>query len=535
MALAVDLRTGDMSRMTRNTLDAAKWHDRVAVIFCVAILILALVVGRFHQVGGFSIETDFYGVYGVQAKEIMAGRPYTYQHNPPGFVILLAAVSLVTGDLFAAAKIITACSTALFGWITYLLLKALYDAQTALAATVLLLITLLPFSFLAARDIVGAVLFMLPMWVLLRRSTLALKACLVAGILAGLAYLCCYDAICAIVGIGLSLLFTVSDRDGWSKHLTRVGLFVCAVLLTISPWLIINWQTNGHPFASTVHLQIAAHFYHPAGDVFVMRDTFDFDSLPDVVLYDLPRVLQRYFRDVLYRNIRLLVEQVLRFPLYVFAGAGLLLLLKDLSRRRMSFWLVYALKYFALGLVGFHLRYYFFLFPALFLLAVYFIFREHVALGSERGLFSDTTVNWLLVIVLAFFASMSAYDKIKRTLASEPSHVFEIAAFLQSRSSPDDIIIALKGHYSYHSGLNSAYFPAAETVDDFIGEARKVGARYIIYSDLEASQWPGLRSLSDPSALPDDFRLVYCHEPTNTLIYEINKSKRGSRLKFFAP
>ena len=136
-------------------------HDIAAIILCFGVLILGLTIGYFHQVGGFGVETDFYGAYAPQAENIMAGRPYTYQHNPPGYSLLLAAASFLTDDLFVAGKIISAFATALFGWITYILFKALFDSRIALVSAMLSLLALIPHSFVAATDMIGALMMLL--------------------------------------------------------------------------------------------------------------------------------------------------------------------------------------------------------------------------------------------------------------------------------------------------------------------------------------------------------------------------------------
>ena len=56
--------------------------------------------------GTFGVETDFHGAYGVPAKTLLEGIAYTDQHNPPGYSIWLAAVTMILGDAFTAAKLI---------------------------------------------------------------------------------------------------------------------------------------------------------------------------------------------------------------------------------------------------------------------------------------------------------------------------------------------------------------------------------------------------------------------------------------------
>ncbi len=469
--------------------------------------------------GNFDVETDFYWRYAVEAQNILAGRPYTDLLHPPGYTVLLAGVSLLTGDLFVAGKIISAFATALLGLTTYSLFKALFNTKIAFASTILCVFALIPYSFLAATDVVGALLMLLPLRILINRSTVSLWFCLLTGICAAIAYLVRSNAVSVILGIGFCLLFIDLEREGLMRRLAKFGFFVSGALLTVSPWLIINWKTNGSPFASIAHLQMAAHFYYPAGDgleTTLRQAALKFNSLSDVVLYDPARLFGKFLKEVFYENITHLAVLGLRFPAYVFAGPGLLLLLRDLSRKRSIFLVVCLTGYLILGLADFRLRFYFFLFPLLFVSVAYFLF--HKSVFPARGY--TPVLQWSCVIVLAVFITMSSYQAIGRTLSSEPRYLLEIAEFLRKRSTPGEPIIVRKSHLAYLAGLTRV-FPLANTSEEYLAQAREVGARYIVYSEFEAFLWSGLKSLRNPDAMPDGFKLIYTHNPTRTLIYEI--------------
>ncbi len=541
----VDRRRIRMAWLHSNRTKTVWPYDVIVIAFCAAILILALGVGSFRQVGNFDVENDFYRAYAVQAENILAGRPYTYRHLAPGYVVLLAGVSLLTGDLFVAGKIVTAFATALFGLVTYGLLKALFDPRIALASTILTLLALLPHSFLAATDMVGALLMLLPLRILLDRGVISLRRCLVVGVCSGMAYLVRYNAVFVIIGIGFSLLFSNLDRERLPPRLVKLSLFICGMLLAISPWLIINWMTNGSAFASTIHGQIGAHFFYPTGDAFdatAREASIKFKSLSAVVLHDPPRLMQQFLKDVFYENVVDLAVRGMRFPAYLFALPGLLLLFRDLSPRRVTFLVVCLTGYLLMGLVGFFLRYYFFIFPLLFALVVFFFFHPSVfpALGlkiaqkragpakrKERRRVSRSNaitgenapkepvtipifshvVSWLCVVALAAFLSIGSYKATTRILASEPRYLLEIANFLRSRSAPGELIIVRKAHLAYLAGLRRA-FPLANTSEEFLTKAREIGARYIAYSDFETLLWPGLRSLGNPNGTPEGLKLI---------------------------
>ena len=519
-------------------------YDIAAAALCVAVLILALAVGHLHQVGGFGVETDFYGIYAVQAENLMAGRAYTYLNHPPGYPFLLATASVVARDLFMASKIISAIATAFFGWFTYLTFKGLFNPQIALATTMLLLPATFQYSFLAASDIVGAVMIALALWGLLRTPRLTMGTCLLAGLFAGAAYLVRSNALFVAVGAVFSLLVFDPDQESMRDRLARAGLFAFAALLAASPWLVMNWRTNGSPLASAAYLQVATHVYmpdlnaelsaalrerveSPAAAISRLQVAADFNSFVDVVSHDPPVFLRKYLGSVFSYAGRLAVEG-LQFPAYVVGPIGLVLMLGDLSRRRLTYLVGCLFGYLPLALVGFHVRYYLFLLPVGFLLVAYAIFRT---MPGEYRLFNlRVPVRWLALLIIAAFLSASAYREVSNAIAAEPRYLFEIAEFLRNRSSPGDIIIGRKPHLAYLAGLKDT-FPFVHTAEAYLTKARERRARYVVYSAYEAWQWPGLRSLKDPVALPSGLKLIYHHRPSRTLIYEVDSGPSQDRTR----
>ncbi len=526
-------------------------YDRTALVCCTVLLLLALLIGFWkHQIGSWGTETDFYGAYAPQVANILAGRPYTYQHLPPGYCWLLAGVSLLTGNLFVAGKLIAAFATGLFAWVTYLLLKRLFECRIALVSTLLTAIALLPYSFLATTDVLTALTTLLPLWVLLRGQTIRLHTCFIAGLLAGMAYLIRYNAMFAIAAITISLFFV--DRDSatgrlsrsripqvlhglWHKPFLCPGLFMAGVLIVTFPWLIVNWYTNGSPFTSTIYVQMAKYFYglnpHASYSFTANPDVSQlgsdlqqlaaqFNSIFAVILHNPGQFFQKYLNGIFYSHIKNLAIHSLQFPAYLFAGTGSILLLIKPSWRQATFLFLCLCGHLFLGLFSFQIRYYFFLYPFLFLLVACCLFQPKLLanLGQIPG--TKIALSWFIVFVLAVSLTINTYGEIKSVLASEPRHLLAIADFLKPRSDANDIILARKPHLAYFTGLRRV-FPPAETVEDYLAAAQNIGVRYIVYSKFEASLWPGLKSLSDPEALPEAFQLIYQHKPSQTLIYEL--------------
>ncbi len=493
---------------------------------CIAAVIIALGLARLHTVGGFGVETDFYSSYGIQATNIVSGRALFYApHNAPGYTFLLAAATLFTGDAFVAGKILSALATGLIGWLTYLLIKQLYDARIALATVILLLIALIPFSYLAASDTIGALGVMLALWFFFHRSEHASRPHLFAtGALAGAAYVIRSTFMFVVPGIGLSILLIGWRKKAFRRAIAGLGIFLLGAGAILLPWLEYNRLKYGSVLGSAAAVangQVAAHFYSPGGDDSGRNNAqigLQFRSLSDVVRYNPPLFARRFAYDVL-SNVASLAT-ALAFPGYLLVGAGGLLLVRRPSTPQLAFLVPLCLGLLVLGLVGFYLRYYLFMLPVVFLAVAYFLFNADVERMLGRVGNNRISLSWLIFFVLVASQSAHSYRETKKALATDPTYLIPIAQVLKERASPGDFVVARKPHLAYLAGLTSDS-PQAQSAEEFLSYARSTHARYIVYSDMEASAWTGLKSLSDPEKLPHAFHLIYRHEPTNTLIYEV--------------
>ncbi len=370
----------------------------------------------------------------------------------------------------------------------------------------------------------------------MRPTSLNLNGYFWTGLAAGIAYLMRGNAIFISVGIIFCIIFINFERTSWQKRLFQAAVFIFGVLVITIPWFIYSWKVNGSAFASTAYLQVAAHFFHPQDDEFItnvqeMRSHFN--SFSEVLLYNPPKLISRYLQDVLFLNIPKLflpksLIKSLNFPVYqfilgiplFFVLTGLFFLFRDiqqnqarLTQKRIIVLLLSFLGYLVLGLVGFHRRYYLFLFPLVHTLIIYpFI--------NAKARTYKVIINWIFIIHLIFILGVAAYIETNLILTSEPKYLFEVADFLKTHSVANETIIVRKPHLAYLSNLK-AEFPLANTAKEYLDKATQFNASYIAYSDYEASLWKGLESLKNPKALPSKFKLIYTHSSTNTLIYEI--------------
>lgn len=500
-----------------NKLSKSKRYDSTAILLCFIILLISLILGSAHKVGTFAVETDFYGEYANQTKNILSGKPYTYLHNPPGYEIFLGGIFLITQDLFTAAKIISSFSTVILGLLSYLIFKKLYNEKIALISIIFLFIILLPHSFTASTDIPGAMFATIPILLLLCTEKINLKSCSIMGLACGVAYLVRADSIYILIGILIVLLF-VQNSDRWQRKIFNAGVLILGFILITSPWFIYNWKMNGSPLATTAYIQVGQYFY---GD-----EDFEKQNLlektmsknptsPHLIFIKPEQLLWKYIRD-LPRRSEAFITHALPFPVYIFLGGGIIFFLLNLDRKRLTYFTIWLSGFLIIGLIAFALRHYFIFLPFISFLLVYFLFNEEFLNGSKV----TKKIIWGLVLVCTIFLVKDSYKKSKAFFDSEPRYLLKTAEFIRSRSSKDDLMIARKPHLAYLSNIRRKFI-FEYTPEGFLEEAKYLHARYIVYSDLEATTWSGLSVLSNPDSLPKDFKLIYQHKPSHTLIYEI--------------
>lgn len=498
-------------------------YDLLALAACLCIGTLALGLGAFREVGNWGVETDFFGRDVVQAGLVLAGEPYTNQHYPPGYAYLLALLSRFTSDMFAAGKILSGLSAGLIGFVSYRLLSVLWGRRQALAATILTLLALLPHAFVASADMVANLALVVPMWLLLRREA-TVAVCAQAGVAAGAAYLLRYNALFVLAGIPVALLFLGEAGDSWRTRLVKMAVFLGAALLVMAPWLLVNWHRNGSPFASDLHQQVAAHFYHPQGDAFVwaVADMGQrFASPWEVLLHDPWQIAKTFLKDVLYGKAYRLSWYVLGFPAALFAGAGLLLYLQQMTAKRAAFLILCAAGYLLHGLAGFAVRFYFFLFPLLFVLVVLPLFHFERMPIPGQVVRREWAIGWWVFSLVALAVAYSSYVSARWFLEAEPTHLLDAAAAIKSRAAAGDRIMAVEPHLAHLTGLNVTSGAVADSLDQYLATVAAEGIRFLVYSKHEEDYWPGLRVLSEPDRLPQAYRVIYEHGPSRTIVYEI--------------
>ena len=501
-------------------------YDVLTLIVCLGVGLLSFTIGVSREVGDWGVETDFLYRDVWLAQDVLSGQPYMNQHYPPGYAYMLAGASLVTHDFFKAGIIISVVASTLLGLVCYGIVAVLFDRRLAFVTTLLALLALLPHAFIASTDVLANFLLLLPLWILLRREP-TMSVCMLSGLAAGLAYLVRYNAVFVLAGIPLALLFFSPAEDSTRQRILKIVAFATAALVVTAPWLLVNWQYHGNPFASDLHGQVAAHFYHPKGDAFtssIKQMQQQFDSYWDVFFYDPVRLIRKFMKDILYDRALNLSWSVIGFPALLFAGAGMLLFLRNLTRSRAVFLMVCGMGYLLHGLAGYADRFYLFLFPLLFLFVGLAVFELGRMPAWLREVPKVWDVSWMVVTCLLIASAYTSSVRVGQYLRAVPMHLLGAAEVLKARASKGDAIMCYYPHLAYLAKLNYVSIKEPHTIEEYLQRARERNVRFIAYSKIEEEHWEGLRALRDPALMPKDFRVVYEHIPTKTLVYEITQT-----------
>jgi len=534
--------------------------DIIALAACTVISVTGLMLGSGRTVANYDEERDFYDTWGPRADTPFDLDHYTrgtnelgydlWRVHPPGYSLLVAAGNTITGESFRTAVILSALTAGLFGWVSYLLLVALFDRQRALAGTILLLIAIIPYSFLASADLVGGLAITLPIWALLRKPAPKVSDLLLAGVLAGIAYLIRSQAIFVLIGILVAIpVLTFSEADSTDPAgrkgrrriiLQRTALLVAGFLAATGPWLILNWKLNGSPMYSTSYLQVAVTYWDPFNEKTITaywRASERFESLSQVVLLDPIGFGKHYLKQVILRMPSSIGIYVLGYPAFFLFGAGLVFLLPDLKPRRFSWLVILFFGYMLLGLVYISKRYFVFLYPVLFFTVGYAAFVPYLQDQFRRLRIRAALGSWALVAFVALVMLREVRIDTRRYLEGEPKFIIELAEVIRERAAPGDRVMVHEAscvdsegtsrswcaptpHIPYLSGIELALV-AGDNAEEIIRNGRRQGVRFYVYEKTDATKRPGTIDLADVDLVPPELRPIYVHQPTGTILYEL--------------
>lgn len=476
------------------------------------LLVLGYFTFRYHHIGGFGVETDFYAELVPQARRLLDGRfsPLNYGAKGPVYSFLLTGVYLVVRDLFTAGLVINLLSAGAFLAALYFLVRRVFSPLAAQLVTLAAACNPVfqSYTWQAGSDLPFMAFCALAMLFLFRddgRRDIVLSA--VFGLLA---FLTRYNG--AFIPLGAAVYYALTGV-GWRGRLKRLGLWFGVFTVAGLPWFIPNWLATGSPVHNDNYMNVMLEFYAlrmgAAYENWQRALPKQFTGLGDIILYDPVYFIRRMAANAV-DHFRLDLGDLVGWRLGVFTVAGIPLMFAVRAGLKRAVYFSFGLFYFLiLTLVFYNTRFSLYLLAFYLPLAVWPFTAKPIVSRLGRAAMLPAAV--LLAVIATY-----GWTSTRATIAeiTTPQEYLGLLkdmgeAVKRDGAQPTDILAARKPHAAYFAGTEYRMFPDAATIPELISKCRDLGIDYIVYSGVEASQWPQLDGLVDLNAEFNGLKLVY--------------------------
>jgi hypothetical protein len=500
------------------------------VLVSLAYLVAISYIGRAHTFGTYTTETDFYHLYAPDADRLAAWQFPENTFQGPGYPLVVAVVTQLTGDVFVAGKTISIVSASAAGLFVFLLFGKPFGYAVGLGAQLLLLVSnLFPqFSIAATTDMFFLMLCLAALTVFTCERMTDTWRVAAAAAISSFAYLTRYNGMFLLASALFAILALDMFGQSMRRRLKLAAIFLGLFFLIASPWLYANYRHHGSPFYNTSYLNVATEFYGElAGDNIFQEGTRQmstiFHSLGDVLMYDPCRMISHYPANI-WEVIRRSVTTDLVSPLVGWlAVAGLALALAGRRTPAVKFLLVSGVFYFlVLAFTHWETRYYFFIMALYCGLAVYAVFRL-LELARARYRLKHKAFLFAPIIMIAVMCISSfalARKDMTRFLASHPTEVIAACDYFKSAGISGAQVMSRKPHLAYICGQRWVYTPYVKSLDELKEWIIANPVDYVAIGAIEVSRRPALAALQAPEAAPAWLRPVWVNEKPLLIIYQ---------------
>ena len=493
-----------------NTRKALLVALAMGVLYVVA---LAYPVHR-HVVGAFS---DFYLRFAPDADRVAAGEFPRNTYNPPGYPVLLVLASPLTGDHFTTAKWMSLLAGGLTGALAFVLFRRLFGPGPALLAVPLILTSAVfaTYAITAMADVPFVLLCLIAMIAITGEGHHRLRTVILSGVLCGIAYLIRYNAVFLLVP-GLAAALWAERR--WLSRVTLGTAYVASFLVTVAPWLWMNYTHHGSPFYSTNYEDVAQAFD-------ITRST-PFTSLADVLLHDPARFARRYAANLGYTIFQTLGAGLALLPVGPLAAVGIGLSLARNGRRPLFLVLLAALSFLlVMSLTHWERRYFFFILVCYSGFAAFAIFEVARWVGRALGPMAAQATMAVLVLWIVVPSIVTVWQAAAKTLSRQPVELLPAAEIVRREASPGATVMAVRAQMAYLSRREWRPLPGADSVEALKTLLQQDPPGYVVYDRWARKYIPELKSLLDPAASPRWLRAVYCHPSIVVYRVEMGQAK----------
>ncbi|HTY36180.1 MAG TPA: glycosyltransferase family 39 protein [Bacteroidota bacterium] len=486
-------------------------------------LVMLLIALKYHVVGDYDVETDFYWSYVPQARHILEGVVPIEDFHGPVYPMVLALISFFTRDLFHAGVALSTLSAALSLFMFFELLRRLFRPDVALLAVLLVAVntTFIRYTYTAGTDMLFVLFVAASIFFLLRDDTLSWLNLALSAFFGALAYLTRYNGLSAAVGVPLALILANPFQQPMKERIRMSAIFVGVFLIVISPWGIYCQIQKGSFFYNRNYLNIAYEMFAKGKigwDQYWYGEAQKFTSLTQVILTDpglFVSSLVKNLIDHLLSDFGLL----LGWQVGIFSLLGIPAYIKYRPTPRvLSFFILGAAFFLVLLLVFYGERFSMILLPVYGVLALKTLSLPSLA---QYRFWKAIQVGGVIAIVLVLWSGYSSMEFNREIIDSGPKEVLSFGNWFHENygdSERGKVVIARKPHIAYYLDMKLEMFPYVDTYEQLLAEMKRANASYLYFSRMEAGMRPQFRNLLDPRYAPKELRpLTYTTNPPAVL------------------
>ena len=323
------------------------FSDPLNLLVIAFLLIWGTLITFFRPIGGFGVETDFYGDLVFYSQKWMDSGPNVMNGFRGPFYYLLLGVLSKFFDAYVIGKTISVLSAAAGLLIFGRFVRSLWGPAMALAACFFIAAntTMLEYTYRAGTDLLYWMFVVSVVALLLGRDTPSFRRVAFAGFLAALAYLTRYNGLALVPGGMIAILIAFGfARRNWLRVLTFVGVWA----ITVSPWCLYLLQEAGNPFWNKNFQNIAIEIYSSSANLATQggfMSWVNFLSMGEVIRVDPAGFFQKILSNIPNHVLRD-IQDLVSWPWAIASLLGFLVAFKTWTRRR-------PLAFLAIGLLQF--------------------------------------------------------------------------------------------------------------------------------------------------------------------------------------
>lgn len=466
------------------------------VLIAAASLALAVLAFRFHPVGDFFTESDFYANYVPGARELQHGHfdLGRYAIHGPAYEVMLAATGWLLRDLFTSARVISVISAMIVLASAWMIARARLGAAASawLVALVAVNPTFIRYGYSTGSDMLSFAFFSLALAALF--ATRNSGGVVAGGLAAALATLTRYNLASVVPGALVVLLGRSPRRAG----MLGAALFAAVFALALAPLGIAAVRSGSVPGAgllkdASLYLDDAPArtieaLYGPRGGAATNSTPTGAGAIASRFAWRTVTGVLGHARD----DARLL----LGWPAAALIVVSLAWLIAARAIRPLLALLPpFALTFLGLAPIYYSERYSMVLLPL-------YVAPAALALGrmTERGGRGGAAA--LVAGGLVLLATARECVELQRLeYESLPTETLESGRAIGAEATPGDRVLARKAHIAYASDLDFVVFPNVQTLAELGAFCRREHVSYLYYSWYEVRLRPQFGFLLDTAAV----------------------------------